>query len=188
MRFFSPFLLILVLFFSACGSSSSLDKASSLPHHVEFSTPEYKIAVPSNWEKVDPYSDRYQKGMVMAFLEDDQSGKFRANLFLRKENAGEFSTSLDFLQEKMMNNKKSLINYKLMGEEDVLFQTGFGETGSKIFRFQGRNANEAMTLEFMQTVLVENDSAWILTASYDPNKDDQMPETMATIFKNFTLR
>ena len=193
MKFLLKSILILSLATASCGGNSvdtddSDTGDSDTIRFVEYKTSDFIIDKPEDWETVTTFTSQYPDGIRAAFRDNVKDGDFVANVTVIIEENPEKLTSFDVLQEKMGDHQNSLLDFELLSEETLVLSVGGGESKTTLFTFSGKNESSSEPIEFMQLALAKGESAYFVTASYDPREDEFTIERLLTILKSFELR
>ncbi len=161
---------------------------SSKPFYSSYSTSEFSIDVPEEWELINDFNGKYPEEIQIAFRSNMQEPDYSTNVAVFREDNPEKLTNMDYSQLKLKEHKKSLINYSLLGQEEVTLQVSGGESKSFINTIEGQNSFSGPTLTFQQTYLTRGGDAWTVTASYSNDVDAYDIELIDHMLKSFTLK
>lgn len=185
--------LMTVLLLTSCGGSSSNGGDgetgdAETPRYVAYKTSDFTIDVPDTWDTLHDFTDEYPDNLRIAFKNNVKDASFTANVtVLREENLDEL-TSADFTQEKMAEHKDRLLNFKSIGEEEIILTVSGAESNTVLNTFSGKNDADSPTLNFMQVIVSKGDRAWIVTASYRPDEDEFTIEKMEHMLNSFAVK
>lgn len=183
--------LILVLgSLSACGSTNdvSTTDSSEIFYHT-YRTAEFEIDVPDDWETITAFSSEYPENIRIAFRDNIKEGDFVANVTVFKEENEKQRLNADISQKYLADHSDTLINYKLISQEEIILDLLGAASQSIINQYQGKNDTNDPSITYIQTYLTEGDHAWVVTASYyAPTEDEFNVERMETMLKSFTVR
>ncbi|MBU0981345.1 hypothetical protein KKC94_01505 [Patescibacteria group bacterium] len=181
-------LLTATLIFSACGGGKSNVSSEDEPYFYTYKTSEFTIAAPDTWDTQTAFTSDYPDSLRVAFKNNIKESDFVANVtVIREDNKNDF-TNFDYSQEKLDSHSDSLLNFKLLSQEEVKLYVGSSESSTYLNTFQGKNTSSGPTLEFMQVNLTKGSHAWTVTATYMPEEDDFVIERMDKMLKSFALR
>jgi hypothetical protein len=184
-------LLSFTLLFTACGGSSETDDVNTNgdadTFYYSYSTPEFDIEIPDNWETVNAFTSEYPEEIRVAFRNNIKDSGFTANVTIHREENRNNLSNIDFAQDKINDHAGSLINYKLKEQEEVTLSVSNGESTTILNLFEGKNEIDSQDLKFMQTYLIKGETAWTVTATYRDNEDEFVIERMNHMLKSFLL-
>lgn len=181
--------LSLILVLSACGSSEETQTGNSdEPYFYNYRTAEFSMDVPDTWELINAFDSTYPEEVRAIFRNNLRDLSFVANVsVIREENTKNLS-NFDFAQNKLAEHANTLINYRLISQEEIVLDVPGGESQTLLTHFEGQNELTGPKLLFEQIYLVSGDETWTTTASYSPNEDEFVLERMNTMLRSFTLR
>lgn len=183
-------LLGLALVLASCSSPevSNTTDSSEIFYHT-YRTAEYEIDVPDDWETITAFSSEYPDNIRIAFRDNIKEGDFVANVTVFKEDNSKQRLNADISQKYLSDHSDTLINYKLLSQEEVILDLLGASSQSIINTYEGKNDTKDPTITYIQTYLAEADHAWVVTASYyAPTEDEFTVERMETMLKSFTVR
>lgn len=183
--------LLLIGLFSACGGSASVSNSNTSNSDTEFfftySTAEFSIDVPDDWEIIKAFPSDYPDELRVAFRNNVRNGDRVANLSILREN-GPAKTTNDLAQSKLAQHEDTLLGYKLIEQEEALLGKTASQANSVIYTFSGKEESISDPLIFMQTYLADGNNAWTLTATYEQGEDEFVIDDLKTALKSFTLK
>ncbi len=173
---------------SSSGSETVTGPADDLTKFFEYSTAEFAIQVPNEWETVNAFTSEYPESVRVAFRDNLKDGDFTANVVVTRENNGKSLTSMDFAQKTLGIHGETLISYRLISQENLELGMNGGASATVLNTFEGKKEADAATLNFQQVYLTKGEQAWTVTASYLPNEDEFTVARMETMLKSFRLK
>lgn len=183
-------LMALTLLFSACSGSSDSSSTSDgeEPYFFEYITADFAIEVPEDWETITAFTSEYPDEVRVAFRNNVKDSDFIANIVILREDNTDFLSNADFAQEKLQDHSETLVNYKLLSQEELTLTVSGANSSTLLNTFEGKNETNSSTLEFKQVYLVKGDEAWTATASYRSNEDSFVVEDMEHMLTSFNLK
>ncbi len=185
--------LLSTLFLSACfggGSENTEDttEAGDQPYYITYKSADFEMQVPDSWERITAFTSEYPVEVRVIFRNNFFESDFVANVSVMREDNFDAITTNDFAQQKLADHKATLINYKLISQEDLKLNVGTGNVGTTLNTFQGKNDSNTPTLQFMQVYAVKGERAWTVTAAYEPTEDEFTIERMHSMLSSFNLK
>lgn len=183
--------LSLALLLPACGGSEDVTTItdSDQVFYFTYQTSEFEIDVPDDWEVINSFSSDYPDNIRIAFRDNIKDGDFVANVTIFKEDNSKSKLNADLSQKYLNDHADTLINYKLISQEEIALELLGSSSQTIINTYQGKNDTRESEITYMQTYLAEGDLAWVVTASYyAPTEDPFTVERMDTMLKSFTVK
>lgn len=185
--------LLSTLFLSACfggGDSTAGDSVSAgeEAYFITYKSADFEMQVPEGWERITAFTSEYPEELRVLFRNNIIESDFVANVSVMREDNFEAITTNDFAQKKLADHKATLINYRLLSQEDIKLDVGTGTVGTTINTFQGKNDSSTPNLNFMQVYALKGERAWTITATFEPNEDEFTIERMHSMLSSFTLK
>ena len=183
-------IISLAIVLTSCGGTSEVvtTDSSEIFYHT-YRTAEYEIDVPDDWETITAFSSEYPDNIRIAFRDNIKEGDFIANVTVFKEENEKLRLNADISQKYLSDHADTLINYKLISQEEVILDLLGAASQSILNSYEGKNDTKDPTITYIQTYLAEGDYIWVVTASYyAPTEDEFNLERMETMLKSFTVR
>lgn len=183
--------LTLALLLPACGgggSETTTGDSDQIFYH-SYKTAEFEIDVPDDWETINSFTSDYPESIRIAFRNNIKEGDYVANLTIFKEENPKSQLNTDLSQEYLKKHAESLVNYKLLEQEEISLQVLGSPSQTILNTFEGKNDTRENTITFKQTYAAEGDTTWLITASYyAPTEDEFVIERLETMIKSFTVQ
>ena len=113
-------ILSLSLFLTACGGGGSASvQDSETPLFYKYVTAEFSVDAPVDWETINGFTAEYPQELRVAFLNNVKESDHIANLNVIREGNADALGNLDWSQKKLGDHKATVINYRLLSQEEV---------------------------------------------------------------------
>ncbi|MFA5947623.1 MAG: hypothetical protein WC806_01450 [Candidatus Gracilibacteria bacterium] len=143
------------------------------------------IIIPDTWEilEKDSFTTTIPTGTIVVFRNNIKDDIFTANVNISSRALKTDINSTDYAKETLINAKKNLIEFKELGKETLII----GEEETYITKFEGRKSVQDPKLTFQQLFLVKNKVAYIVTAAYKQDEDENIVKSIDKMLHSFSL-
>lgn len=182
-KFLIAFLLIGTLNLSGCFGSDNEENTEPKPESKAgiYVTAEFEIKKPDSWEvfqKKDFTSDVPPN--TQAVIRSKQKNEiFIANVSVIKNFLPEGMTQKDYAKKIMESHRVALQNFEELDQAE--------DDNGIITLFQGKRAAGEPLLKFVQKITIKEKSAFIATASFITNEDEQVAKEAQEIARSLKV-
>lgn len=185
-------LLIAIACLSLLNGCLGIGEGSSSTTNLTVNTGEilYKgsnlsVIIPNTWEVLekDSFTTTIPAGTIVVFRNNTKDDIFTANVNISSRALKTDINSTDYAKETLINAKKNLIEFKELGKETLTV----GEEETYITKFEGRKSVQDPKLTFQQLFLVKNKVAYIVTAAYKQDEDENIVKSIEKMLHSFSL-
>ncbi|MCT4592627.1 MAG: hypothetical protein N4A36_04605 [Candidatus Gracilibacteria bacterium] len=173
--------LFAVFLLTSCGDATDI----AIKDELEYQADNFIINYPKLWQVVDgdDLKEAPKGSMVVFRTPEDQSGIF-TNISIIQEGVKSDINSLKYAKYNIEQGSFHLKDFQKISEEEVEI------SGEKtiIFNFFGKRSINEKSLEFIQTYLVKNQKAYVITAIYATDVNQAEKDKIKDIFKSFHFK
>lgn len=160
------------LFLYGCGGSEPVSiNYNELPieSYDLFDGEEFRMQYPTGWDVVGEIelSERYRSGAVAAFVDNNKDAFFTPNMIVEKF-AVASGDSLDKVYDAVWDdNQENLLLLEEVGRQNFTTISGGNVASGLIVEFTGKRKLEGDVLVYIQSLLLDGNEAWVVTAAFD---------------------
>lgn len=183
------------LFFTACGGGSSSSNNSGPvipPGKVAYDSDTFSVQIPKDWQTIDKnsFTSNVPAETIVGFRNNIKNDIFTANVNIAQKqlDAKSVVTVKDFGKSTLEVLKNNLIGFQLLNEKDD--KMNYGKDGLATYKteFEGKKSASEPVIHFQQLYVINNGTAYTVTAAYLPNEDVTVVTTIGEIFDSFLLK
>ena len=177
--------LIPLLLTGCFGGSTDTTTDTSLYKHSLF-----EVKVPQDWEVLEPsdFTSNVPRETLVAFRSNIKSDRFTANVNVIGINTEEKISSLDFAKSSESQIKTKIVSYEKVGLTENEIQKGENTVKGAILEFSGKKSATDPIIHFKQLYIVDNGTAYTITASYLPDEDITVVKYAGEVLTSFALK
>jgi len=183
--------LISLLTLTGCfGSGGDSTQTTELKNFKTYKATTFAISVPNAWEIIEAkdFSKDIPIETQVIFRNNIKSDVFTENSNVTKKILKTGMSSADFAKSEILENQKSLVNYKEIAR-DTEFNVLIGGQMQKsiLMMFEGKESAQDPLIRLIQVYAVNGVDAYTATAAYRSDADGVTVETMKSAVKSFKV-
>ncbi len=180
------------LIFSGCGLLSSQPEPFTPDFAGEFvKKDQISVYIPENWTEADLSKITLPKETILAYrppaAETEAETDQITNLNIVKKQLAAETTSLEFIQGLLENYKNQLTNFQELNQKELTLVNKDQEDQTLLLLFSGQATAGGKTLKFLQTGLVSDKTAYLITATFPENQNEQTFTIAKDILNSFNI-
>jgi hypothetical protein len=183
--------LVSLITFTGCfGSSNDTSGTTDLKNFKTYKASTFAISVPNAWEIIEAkdFSKEIPIETQVIFRNNIKSDVFTENANVTKKILKTGMSSADFAKSEILENQKSLVNYKEIAR-DTEFNVLIGGQMQKsiLMMFEGKENAQDPLIRLIQVYAVNGVDAYTATAAYKSDADGVTTENARSIVKSFKV-
>ncbi|MBN1494608.1 hypothetical protein JW911_02615 [Candidatus Peregrinibacteria bacterium] len=183
--------LISLLVFTGCfGGGDNAGQTADLKNFKTYNASTFSISVPNSWEIIEAkdFSKEIPIETQVIFRNNIKSDVFTENANVTKKILKTGMSSVDFAKSEILENQKSLVNYKEISR-DTEFNVLIGGKMNKsmLIMFEGKESAQDPLIRLIQVYAVNGVDAYTATAAYRSDADGVTTENAKNIVKSFKV-
>lgn len=183
---------LLVIIFSlgttGCfGDATPTDDAEN-PLYYKYSSTTFAVEVPNDWEVISQFTSDYPDNTLVVFRNNLKDMDFIANVNIVAESVDKDLGNGDYALETLQFHSESLIDYKLIEQQEVEIKINSQMTPTYLNYFEGRNSISSDLLKFVQVYGTNNGLGYIITGTFLPDEDEFIRENCVHVVKSLEIK
>ncbi len=181
---------LLALTMTGClGGGGSDEQQSVVPNSKIFSVDEFDIEYPRDWRVLTSkdFPNDVPKETKLVF-QQNVKGEFIVNVNLGRVSVPEGTVTMDYAKRLIQEQRNGLVNYQEIGREEIQLPVGEGTADTVLVTFTAKRSPEAVERKFVQTYLVKDGFAYVLTGAMRTNESETLVELVTSVLRSFKLK
>lgn len=182
-----------ILFFSACGLLSRAPEPFTPDFAGKFvQKDQISVYIPENWTEVDLSQTTLPKETILAYRpaspeQTNAPADQVTNLNIVKKELAEKISSLELMQSMLENYRTQLTNFQEINQKEITLVNQETQDQTLLILFSGQAIENGKSLKFLQTGLVKDKTAYLITATLPENQNEETFEITKGILQSFNL-
>ncbi|MBU1019384.1 MAG: hypothetical protein ABII07_04005 [Patescibacteria group bacterium] len=179
--------LLLLLLLTGCLGNVTPEENTDNPLYYKYSGATYSIEVPNDWEVISQFTSDYPSNTLVAFKNNLKDQDFIANVNIVANTLGKGLGNGDYAIEMLKYHEGTLIDYKLLEQQEVEVIVAGQSIPTYLNYFEGRNSVSSDLLRFLQVYVVSENFGYIATATFLPDEDEFIFENCKHMVKSLAV-
>lgn len=181
----------LLVLLSGCGADNGEEKTESKGKEFQtFEAQEISIEYPAGWEVLLPkdFPSQLAPETIVGFRNPIKNELFTANFSLVKNNLPSETNSMDYAQGLLQREASNLLNFKEFGRTEVEVKVGSENRKTLLTYFEGKERADSEMKEFFHLSIVKGKTAYIATAGFLKNEDENVKKALESALKTLAVK
>ena len=183
-------LFTLILLTTGClgGGDEEPQGDTENPLYYTYSTSTFSLEVPNDWEVISQFTSDYPENTLVAFRNNLKEKDFLANVNIVANTLEDDLNNGDYGLEMLQYHEETLIDYKLIEQQEIDIKINGQTTPTYLNYFEGRNNTSSDVLRFVQVYAIDGSIGYIATGSFLPDEDEFAIDNCVHMVKSLAVK